>query len=154
MTFRKEMEEMSKKTKTLEKENRTLTRKHDQTSANILQMAEERTKDKEDLERLRKQEQQMRQIIKSMQEQGRGGPLQQEMVDEEGTESEYDEEYEDEDDEEGDYDEGEEELTAAELAAQAQQNVKPVFGPVPPPDLGKVNGTKQAAPTLVNGLKY
>ncbi|RMZ91586.1 hypothetical protein DV736_g1172, partial [Chaetothyriales sp. CBS 134916] len=69
LTFRKEMEEMSKKTKRLEKENLTLTRKHDQTNRNILEMAEERTRDKEDLERLRKQEQQMRSIIKTMQEQ-------------------------------------------------------------------------------------
>src|ERR1700712_442791 len=60
LTFRKEMEEMSKKTKRLEKENLTLTRKHDQTNRNILEMAEERTRDKEDLEKLRKQETNMR----------------------------------------------------------------------------------------------
>lgn len=150
LTFRKEMEEMSKKTKRLEKENLTLTRKHDQTNRNILEMAEERTRDKEDLERLRKQEQQMRNIIKTMQEQGRGGPIQQELVDEEGTESEYDEDYEDEDeeDDEGSY-EGEEEL-AAEIA-------KPVFGPVPPPEMlaGKANGQRVASTSgAVNGVKH
>ena len=151
LTFRKEMEEMSKKTKRLEKENLTLTRKHDQTNRNILEMAEERTRDKEDLERLRKQEQQMRNIIKTMQEQGRGGPIQQELVDEEGTESEYDEEYEDEDeDDEASY-EAEEEL-AAEIS-------KPVFGPVPPPEMvavaTKANGQKTAAASaLVNGIKH
>lgn len=147
LTFRKEMEEMSKKTKRLEKENLTLTRKHDQTNRNILEMAEERTRDKEDLERLRKQEQQMRNIIKTMQEQGRGGgPIPQELVDEEGTESEYDEEYEDEEDDEASYEEEEEEL-AAEIA-------KPVFGPVPPPEMvaSKANGQKAAA--VVNGIKY
>ena len=148
LTFRKEVEEMSKKTKRLEKENLNLTRKHDQTNRNILEMAEERTRDKEDLERLRKQEQQMRNIIKTMQEQGRGGPIQQEMVDEEGTESEYDEEYEDEDEEEDDdvsY-EGEEEL-AAEIS-------KPVFGPVPPPEMiaNKANGQK--TPGLANGIRH
>lgn len=144
------MEEMSKKTKRLEKENLTLTRKHDQTNRNILEMAEERTRDKDDLERLRKQEQQMRNIIKSMQEQGRGGPIQQELVDEEGTESEYDEEYEDEDDEddEGSYD-AEEEL-AAEIVS------KPVFGPVPPPEmlLGKTNGQRATSGGVVNGIKH
>lgn len=148
LTFRKEMEEMSKKTKRLEKENLTLTRKHDQTNRNILEMAEERTRDKEDLERLRKQEQQMRNIIKSMQEQGRGGPIQQELVDEEGTESEYDEEYDDDEDDEGSY-EGEEEL-AAEVA-------KPVFGPVPPPEMlaGKSNGQRAASTSgVVNGVKH
>ncbi|KIW71821.1 hypothetical protein PV04_00053 [Phialophora macrospora] len=147
LTFRKEMEEMSKKTKRLEKDNLTLTRKHDQTNRNILEMAEERTRDKEDLERLRKQEQQMRNIIKTMQEQGRGGPVQQDLVDEEGTESEYDEEYEDDEDDEASY-EAEEEL-AAEIA-------KPVFGPVPPPDMvaTKANGQKAAANALVNGIKH
>ncbi|KIX00345.1 uncharacterized protein Z518_10484 [Rhinocladiella mackenziei CBS 650.93] len=145
LTFRKEMEEMSKKTKRLEKENLTLTRKHDQTNRNIIEMAEERTRDKEDLERLRKQEQQMRNIIKTMQEQGRGGPIQQELVDGEGTESDYDEEYEDdEEDDDASY-EAEEEL-AAEIA-------KPVFGPVPPPEmLNKANGQK--TPAVVNGIKH
>ncbi|EHY51876.1 hypothetical protein HRR83_008491 [Exophiala dermatitidis] len=146
LTFRKEMEEMSKKTKRLEKENLTLTRKHDQTNRNILEMAEERTRDKEDLERLRKQEQQMRNIIKTMQEQGRGAPIQQELVDEEGTESEYDEEYEDEDEEDEESYEGEEEL-AAQIA-----NAKPVFGPEPPPEMVKANGQRAAA--VVNGVKH
>ncbi|EXJ53735.1 uncharacterized protein A1O5_12984 [Cladophialophora psammophila CBS 110553] len=148
LTFRKEMEEMSKKTKRLEKENLTLTRKHDQTNRNILEMAEERTRDKEDLERLRKQEQRMRNIIKIMQEQGRGRPVQQEAVDEEGTESEYDEEFEDEDeDDEASY-EAEEEL-ATEIA-------KPVFGPVPPPEMvaAKANGQKTATAALVNGIQH
>ena len=168
LTFRKEMEEMSKKTKRLEKENQTLTRKHDSTNRNILEMAEERTRDKEDLERLRKQEQQMRNIIKSMQQQGRGGPIQQEMVDEE---SSYDEEYDDEDEEYGDEEEeiiAEEEALALEqerqramAAANAAGTEKPVFGPVPPPELGKEgtksNGTKMPVPAtagLVNGVKH
>lgn len=145
------MEEMSKKTKRLEKENLTLTRKHDQTSRNILEMAEERSRDKDEIERLRKQEQQMRNIIKTMQEQGRGGTIQQELVDEEVTESDYDEEYDDEEEEEEDDDgsyEGEAEL-AAEIAKVEQ--TKPVFGPVPPPDL-KPNGTRTA--TVANGIKH
>ena len=142
LTFRKEMEEMSKKTKRLEKENLTLTRKHDQTNRNILEMAEDRTRDKEALEKMHKKETQMRSIIDQMREQGRGGP--QPELDEEGTESEYDEEYEDEEDEEeGDY-EAEDER-AADLA-------KPAFGPMPPPDLHerKKNGNVVA----VNGIKH
>jgi len=164
LTFRKEMEEMSKKTKRLEKENLTLTRKHDQTNRNILEMAEERTRDKEDLERLRKQEQQMRNIIKTMQEQGRGGSIQPGLMDEEGTESEYDEEYEDdeEEDDEEDDDDGDEgsykeggggrrrRRREEELAAELS---KPVFGPERPPNMQepKANGTKVAA---VNGIKH
>ncbi|KAK5448196.1 hypothetical protein LTS15_009221 [Exophiala xenobiotica] len=147
LTFRKEMEEMSKKTKRLEKENATLSRKHEQTNRNILEMAEERTRDKEDLERLRKQEQQMRNIIKTMQEQGRGPPIQQELIES----SEYDEEdeegYGDEDEEDDDISyEGEEE-SAVEIS-------KPVFGPVPPPEMvaNKANG--QTASALVNGTKH
>jgi len=42
MTFRKEMEDMSKKTKRLERENENLKRKHDQVNGNILKMAEDR----------------------------------------------------------------------------------------------------------------
>src|SRR5437764_8480060 len=95
------MEEMSKKTKRLEKENLTLTRKHDQTNRNILEMAEERTRDKEELDKLHKKEAQMRSIIQSMREQGRGTaqPDIDEQLDDEGTESDYDE-YEDEEEEE------------------------------------------------------
>lgn len=149
LTFRKEMEEMSKKTKRLEKENLTLTRRHDQTTQNVLRLAEERMRDKEEIERMRKQDQRMRNIIKSMQEQRRGEPLPQEVVDEEGTESEYDEEYDDDEDDdeddEGSY-EGEEELAA--------EPTKPVFGPEPPPEMvaNKANG--QTAPAVVNGVKH
>ena len=140
---------MSKKTKRLEKENLTLTRKHDQTNRNILEMAEERTRDKEELEKLHKKETQMRSIIQSMREQGRGTtqPDIDEQLDDEGTESEYDDEYEDEEeeeDEEGSF-EGEDELSA-ELS-------KPVFGPSPPPPVlvGRGHGGKAA---VVNGINH
>lgn len=59
-------------------------------------MAQERETDKAEIEKLKKVEAKMRGIIKSMQEQGRGGAPQ--FVDEEGTESEYEEDYEDEED--------------------------------------------------------
>ena len=150
LTFRKEMEEMSKKTKRLEKENQTLTRKHDQTTRNIFEMAEERSTDKDEISRLRRQEAKMRNIIKSMQEQGRGLPAEPQ-DDEEGSESEYDDDEYDDEEYEGD----EEELAAqeAELAAQQQavsvaqasQGEKPVFGPVPPPELAAKTG-------LANGV--
>jgi seryl-tRNA synthetase len=134
------MEEMSKKTKRLEKENMTLTRKHDLTNRNILEMAEERTKTNQELEALRKKNKKLTDIINQMQKQGRGlaqgmagvveGSVEGEYVegegDPEGTESEY--EYEDEDEEgseEGEYDEDTEE----EIHTEVQQP----FGPVPPP---------------------
>ena len=137
------MEEMSKKTKRLEKENLTLTRKHDQTNRNILEMAEERTRDKVELEKLHKKETQMRSIIQTMREQGRG--IAQPELDEEGTESEYEEDYEDEDEaEDGSY-EGEDEI-AEEIAKPA------VFGPAPPPPMPEVktNGPRP----IVNGVKH
>src|SRR5882757_776406 len=79
LTFRKEMEEMSKKTKRLEKENVNLTRKQEATNRNILEMAEERTrtqremarKDKE-MELLRKKNENLEKLCRGMQAQGRG----------------------------------------------------------------------------------
>ena len=141
LTFRKEMEEMSKKTKRLEKENLTLTRKHDQMNHNVLKMVEEREVNNKEVEKLRKKETQMRSIIQTMRDQGRG--ITQPQLDEEGTESEYDEDYEDdEEDEEGSYEE-EDEIV--------EDMAKPVFGPVPPPAMeAKTNGAK---PT-VNGVKH
>ncbi|KAJ5763288.1 hypothetical protein N7533_001969 [Penicillium manginii] len=111
LTFRKEMEEMSKKTKRLEKENHTLNRKHEQTNRNILEMAEERTRNQEEMERWRRKCQHLETLCRRMQAQGRGEGLPEgdEHLDhdDEGTESEYDDDYEDEEElsEEGDLDE-------------------------------------------------
>ncbi|KAI9843223.1 MAG: hypothetical protein M1838_002719 [Thelocarpon superellum] len=110
LTFRKEMEEMSKKTKRLEKENLTLTRKHDLTNRNIIEMAEERTRLNKDLELLRKKNGNLEKLCRGMQAQGRAAPgmatllaeADAEAVDELATESEY--EYEDD----GEEDEGHE----------------------------------------------
>ena len=149
LTFRKEMEEMSKKTKRLEKENLSLTRKHDLTNRNILEMAEERTKVNKDMENLRKKNSTLESVIRRMQDQGRApasaGAIE---GDEEGTESEYDEDYEDDEgSEDGEYDDDTEE------EFQTQVESLPTFGPVPPPPPssqaqvnGKVNGE-------VNGVK-
>ena len=145
LTFRKEMEEMSKKTKRLEKENLNLTRKQDLTNRNILEMAEERTRVNKDMEIIRKKNGTLEGIIRQMQEQGRApipGSLE---GDEEGTESDYEEDdYEEEEgSEEGEYDDDTEE----EVALQATAGGTPAFGPIPPPPSttqisvnGKING--------------
>ncbi|MCJ1477972.1 hypothetical protein MMC13_006647 [Lambiella insularis] len=147
LTFRKEMEEMSKKTKRLEKDNLGLTRKHDLTSKNVYEMVGERTRLKEEIETLRKKNTTLESVIRRMQDQGRGQAVGTLMEgDEEGTESDYDEDYDEEGSEEGEYDDDTEE----ELAFQATANGLPAFGPVPPPPAagqalvnGKTNGIKQ-----------
>lgn len=156
LTFRKEMEEMSKKTKRLEKENLTLTRKHDQTNRNILEMAEERTRNHEELEKWRRKSQHLEALCRRMQAQGRGQGLTAELDgdDDEGTESEYDEDYEDEEDEEGLSDEEYEfESTDREIngdrGAEQQQPEKPIFGPPPPPSLVEARAHGNTA--IVNG---
>lgn len=154
LTFRKEMEEMSKKTKRLEKENLTLTRKHDQTNRNILEMAEERTRNHEELEKWRKKSHHLEALCRRMQAQGRGQGLTAELDgDDEGTESEYDEDYEDEEDDEGlsdedyDFDNADRPINGDRIVQQPPE--KPVFGPPPPPNLAeaRANGTK----AVVNG---
>ncbi|OJK03843.1 taxilin [Aspergillus aculeatinus CBS 121060] len=154
LTFRKEMEEMSKKTKRLEKENLTLTRKHDQTNRNILEMAEERTRNHEELEKWRKKSHHLEALCRRMQAQGRGQGLAADLEgDDEGTESEYDEDYEDEEDDEGISDDDYElESRDGDLNGDrnvAQQPEKPVFGPPPPPNLleARANGNK----AMING---
>jgi len=156
LTFRKEMEEMSKKTKRLEKENMNLTRKHDLTNQNILKMAEERTKANQELEALRKKNEKLTSIINQMQKQGRGvaggmagGSLEGEYIegDIEGTESEYEDEYE-----EGE--EGDEEGSDAEYDEDTDEEPLPFegakpFGPVPPPGPIAANGVAAA-----NGIKH
>lgn len=145
------MEEMSKKTKRLEKENLNLTRKHDLTNRNILEMAEERTRVNKEMETLRKKNNTLESVIRRMQDQGRppvaGSVLE---VDEEGTESDYeeDDDYEEEGSDEAGYDDDTEEENL-----QAHAGSLPTFGPVPPPPLssqtqvnGKVHGD-------INGVK-
>src|SRR4051812_15944378 len=72
LTFRKEMEEMSKKTKRLEKENLALSRKHEVTNANIIKMAEERNRTHKELDLLRKKNENLEKLCRGMQAQGRG----------------------------------------------------------------------------------
>ncbi|KAJ5201842.1 uncharacterized protein N7498_006505 [Penicillium cinerascens] len=149
LTFRKEMEEMSKKTKRLEKENHTLNRKHEQTNRNILEMAEERTRNQEELERWRRKCQHLEALCRRMQAQGRGEGLAEGDDhldnDDEGTESEYDDDYEDEEElsEDGDLDDADRGIPHA-----AAPNERPVFGPPPPPNLLDARASKSA---VING---
>lgn len=153
LTFRKEMEEMSKKTKRLEKENHTLNRKHEQTNRNILEMAEERTRNHEELERWRRKCHHLEALCRRMQAQGRGEGLalaegdDHLEGDDEGTESEYDDDYEDDEEDISDEEDLEPPPTRVE-----QPSEKPVFGPTPPPNLleARANGNG----TGVNGLVF
>lgn len=141
---------MSKKTKRLEKENHTLNRKHEQTNRNILEMAEERTRNQEEMERWRRKCQHLETLCRRMQAQGRGEGLPEgdEHLDhdDEGTESEYDDDYEDEEElsEEGDLDEPDRDVPRADTSSQ-----RPVFGPPPPPNLLEARASKSAA--VLNG---
>ncbi|KAK6951783.1 hypothetical protein Daesc_006306 [Daldinia eschscholtzii] len=74
LTFRKEMEDMSKKTKKLEKENEAYKRKEGALNQNIFKMAEERNRHLKDLEDIRKKNDKLTSIINQMQQQGRGIP--------------------------------------------------------------------------------
>ncbi|KAK4219511.1 alpha-taxilin [Rhypophila decipiens] len=143
LTFRKEMEDMSKKTKRLERENEELKRKHERVNHNIITMADERNKSLSEINELKKKQEKLNGIIKQMQQQGRGIPqgltgtvengyAEGEEGELEGDESEYDEE--DEYDEEGDEevsDDGEEydEETEDELHQPPPQT----YGPERPP---------------------
>ncbi|KAK4862419.1 hypothetical protein LT330_002552 [Penicillium expansum] len=153
LTFRKEMEEMSKKTKRLEKENHTLNRKHEQTNRNILEMAEERTRNHEELERWRRKCHHLEALCRRMQAQGRGEGLalaegdDHLEGDDEGTESEYDDDYEDDEEDISDEEDLEPPPTRVE-----QPSEKPVFGPTPPPNLLEARANGNAAG--VNGLVF
>jgi len=155
LTFRKEMEEMSKKTKRLEKENLTLTRKHEATNQNILQMAQDRAKAVKDIEHLKKRNDQLEKLCRGMQAQGRGqiSMSSEQELDDEGTESEYDE-YDDELEDDG--------SLGAEYDDETEDEPEPArrpFGPVPPPPQsvanGNINGQKTRQPVMgqINGIK-
>ncbi|EME39663.1 hypothetical protein DOTSEDRAFT_75345 [Dothistroma septosporum NZE10] len=149
LTFRKEMEEMSKKTKRLEKENLNLTRKQEATNKNIFQMAEERSQSQQAIDRLTRENEKLKKLCRAMQTQGYGGAGQvaqaqqgaheDEFLEGEGdTESEYDEDYDE--DEEGEYDDDTEE----EIEVVQQPQPPRTYGPPPPPPPQQANG--QAKP--------
>lgn len=74
LSFRKEMEDMSKKGKRLEKENETLKRSKEATATNIIRMAEERQDWKKKMEAAEKKTEKLMSIIQQMQQQGRKIP--------------------------------------------------------------------------------
>jgi len=74
LTFRKEMEDMSRKTKRLEKENEAYKRKNEKLNQNILKLADERTRLLKELGDLRRKTEKLTSIINQMQQQGRGIP--------------------------------------------------------------------------------
>lgn len=131
------MEEMSKKTKRLEKENLSLTRKQEAANKNILTMAEERTTQQKEIDLLRKQKENLEKLCRGMQAQGRG---QVNMVREDGeeTESEYD--YDDEE-EDGSF-EGEYEDDTEEEQLETRSRT---YGPVPPPPPPPSTAQQQSA---------
>lgn len=170
------MEEMSKKTKRLEKENLTLSRKHEAMNQNIFKMAEERTRTHKELELLRKKNENLEKLCRGMQAQGRGQvpplpPLDHRGDEDEGTESEYDDDEEEEygDDESGeeyedDDDDTEDERLQEVHAAAAAAAARRPFGPVPPPPPtpsmangnAAVNGRKESqhlAGQQLNGIR-
>ncbi|KAI9767594.1 MAG: hypothetical protein M1840_005631 [Geoglossum simile] len=147
LTFRKEMEEMSKKTKRLEKENIQLSRKHESTNLNIIEMAEQRAKSDKEIEMLKKKNAKLENLCRALQRERRGyepeaGELE---GDEEGTESEYDYDDEEGSEEEGDYDDDTE-----EEALHPSEGAPPTFGPVPPPPPPPPPTTQ----TIVNGKTH
>ncbi|KAK7205651.1 myosin-like coiled-coil protein-domain-containing protein [Myxozyma melibiosi] len=67
LTFRKEMEQMTKKTKKLEKENKQLTKRAETMNKNVLEMAEERTKQQKEAEKNKKRLTQLENLCRALQ---------------------------------------------------------------------------------------
>ncbi|KAK8216871.1 hypothetical protein M8818_001834 [Zalaria obscura] len=154
LTFRKEMEEMSKKTKRLEKENMQLTRKQEATNKNIFQMAEERSHSQQAIDRLTKENEKLKKLCRAMQTNGYGrADMVAEGDAEQGedmgeTDSEYDEYDEDEGSIEGEYDEDTEEEP---IEAQPR-----AYGPPPPPPPQNIPNGKAPGQQVngVNGVRH
>jgi hypothetical protein len=175
LTFRKEMEEMSKKTKRLEKENLTLTRKQEATNKNIFQMAEERSQSQQTIDRLTRENEKLKKLCRAMQTGGytgagagsgaTGAERTAELARQlelEGVEGETESEYEDEEydeDEDGEYDDEDTEEEGLDVQPRT-------FGPPPPPPPplegqeagvpnGKVRGQQQQQVNgAVNGARH
>ncbi|KAH6655138.1 myosin-like coiled-coil protein-domain-containing protein [Truncatella angustata] len=143
--FRQEMEDMSKKTKTLEKENERLKKKKEVLEANIAKMAHDADQCTKEIDASNKMNNKLKNIIKQMQEQGRGIPQgmqgEQDLGDEVDLEeeSEYEDEYEEGDEEgsEGEFDDDTEE-EIHEPSAPVPRSTP--YGPQPPPVRVPTNG--------------
>ncbi|KAK3359406.1 myosin-like coiled-coil protein-domain-containing protein [Lasiosphaeria hispida] len=159
--FKQEMEDMSKKTKRLERENENLKRKHEQVNNNILKMAEERNKNLVEIGDLKKKLEKLNGIIKQMQQQGRGIP--QGMTDQvengyvegegdlDGDESEYEDEYDEGEDEEvsDDGDEYDDETEDELHHHQEPQALE--YGPERPPATATAITATTATAVTTNG---
>ena len=142
LSFRKEMEDMSKKGKRLEKENEGLKRQKDATAANIIRMAEERQEWKKKTETAEKKTEKLMSIIQQMQQQGRKVPpgmastVESVYSDSHGGVEGDESDYSDEEGEEGEEEEEEEEELSefdddTEEEPQASDAVP--YGPERPP---------------------
>lgn len=148
LSFRKEMEDMSKKGKRLEKENEALKRQKEATSTNIIRMAEERQQWKKKTESAEKKTEKLMSIIQQMQQQGRKVPPGMASAVEntypnandngEGDESDYSEEEGEDDGELSEFDDDD---TEDEPPSNDQGAPVP-YGPERPP---------QPAPAATNG---
>ncbi|KAI4716862.1 hypothetical protein E4T48_06904 [Aureobasidium sp. EXF-10727] len=172
LTFRKEMEEMSKKSKRLEKENMQLTRKQEATNKNIFQMAEERTHSQQTIDRLHKENEKLKKLCRAMQTNGYGradmvnaapgapNPAHHPDEDEEDDLAETDSEYDeyDEDEDEGSVEAEYDDDTEDEAVDQRPRTYGPVPPPPPPPPTGEpahgTNGKARQPPQPVNGVKH
>ncbi|CAG8457236.1 1032_t:CDS:10 [Ambispora leptoticha] len=67
LTFRKEMEQMTKKTKKLEKENASIKNKCDTMNKNIFEMAEERARDQKTIEEAKKKQTKLENLCRALQ---------------------------------------------------------------------------------------
>ncbi|GAP84058.2 putative myosin-like coiled-coil protein [Rosellinia necatrix] len=140
LTFRKEMEDMSKKTKKLEKDNENFRRKDTSLHQSILKMAEERTKYLKDIEDVKKKNDKLTSIINQMQQQGRGIPAGMQGTMEncypEGEEADEGE-LEGEEESECEYDdEAEEQISEGEFDDDTEEEIPSVpgaYGPERPP---------------------
>ncbi|PHH91100.1 hypothetical protein CDD83_1672 [Cordyceps sp. RAO-2017] len=135
LSFRKEMEDMSKKGKRLEKENEALKRQKEATAANIIRMAEERQEWKKKLEAAEKKTEKLMSIIQQMQQQGRKVPpgmtstMEGCYPDSRGVAEGDESDYSDEGDEMSEFDDDTE-----EEAQPTEQQGRPVpYGPERPP---------------------
>ena len=151
------MEEMSKKTKRLEKENLNLTRKQEATNKNIFQMAEERSQSQQAIDRLTRENEKLKKLCRAMQTGGYTGaaPNADSGADfDDGLEGETESEYEDEEydeDEEGEYDDDDD-------TEEEEIDVQPrTYGPPPPPPPQELPNGKARGPQpngTVNGTRH
>lgn len=74
LSFRREMEDMSKKSKRFERDNEVLVKQKDAANANVLRLAGERQEWKKRTDKAEKQIETLRGIIQAMQKQGRSVP--------------------------------------------------------------------------------